>query len=154
MATSRHLPSESIETNHCVRSKDSMKNMFYLTTGITLSLKGDSIPTNGSGHICISAVGDNNSNALICRSIISISGNGNWYLHPTEISTNDSDKIMSSGDVYDRGWSKSIGTDSERYQLVRLRRASYTAEEGVFTCDIPGKFNTPVSVGIYYPCKL
>ena len=41
---------------------------------------------------------------------------------------------------------------------MRLRRGDSIASggralEGVFTCDIPGDTNTPVSVGIYYPSK-
>ena len=39
------------------------------------------------------------------------------------------------------------------HQLVRLRRVSSTAEEGVFTCDIPGDDNTPRSLGVYYPSE-
>ena len=36
----------------------------------------------------------------------------------------------------DRGWTRNRGDDSG-HRLVRLRRASATAEEGVFTCHIP-----------------
>ena len=50
----------------------------------------------------------------------------------------------------DRGWARNGGDDSG-HQLVRLRRVSPTAEEGVFTCDIPGDDNTPRTLGIYYP---
>ena len=44
-------------------------------------------------------------------------------------------------------------------QLVGLRRDGRVASggralEGVFTCNIPGDSNTPVSVGIYYPSEL
>ena len=39
---------------------------------------------------------------------------------------------------------------------MRLRRASATAEEGVFTCHIADDNNTPIAryVGIYYPSEL
>ena len=37
--------------------------------------------------------------------------------------------------------------------LVRLRRFTGTAEEGVFTCHIPGDNNTPRSVGVHYPSE-
>ena len=47
---------------------------------------------------------------------------------------------------------------SETLRLVRLIRVDSIASggralEGVFTCDIPGDTNTPVSVGIYYPSE-
>ena len=122
---------------------------------MTFSLTGnDSIPTNGSGRVLITDINPNgngriNEDALICRSGKPISGDGvgNWYMHPAEMSTNDSDRI-----VNDRGWNRNRGDDSG-HRLVRLRRYSATAEEGVFTCDIPGDFSTPVSVGIYHPSK-
>ena len=53
----------------------------------------------------------------------------------------------------DRGWDRNGAVDSEGHQIVRLRRASGTAEEGVFTCFIPGDINTPIYLGIYYPCE-
>ena len=118
---------------------------------MTFSLRGDSIPTDGSGHVRITAIGDTNGNALICRSGKAISSGGDWYLHPTEMSTNDGARIGSPPP--DRGWSRNRAANSEGHRLVRLRRASDTAEEGVFTCHIPGDFGTPVSVGIYYPSE-
>ena len=36
---------------------------------------------------------------------------------------------------------------------MRLKRFTATAEEGVFTCDIPGDINTPAYLGIYYPSE-
>ena len=129
----------------------------FLATGVTFSLRGnDSIPTDGSGRVLITDInpdGDNDEDALICRSGKPLYGDGvgNWYLHPTEMSTNDGDRIASMPGVPDRGWNRNRGDDSQRYKLVRLRRASATAEEGVFTCDIPEDFGAPISVGIYYP---
>ena len=120
---------------------------------MTFSLNGNSIPTDGSRRVCVTDIGDTNGNVLICRSGIPISSGGNWYLHPTEMSTDDGDRIGSGDGVLDRGWSRNRDTDSEGHQLVRLRRATDAAEEGVLTCDIPGDFDTPVSVGIYYPSK-
>ena len=119
---------------------------------MSLSLNDNSIPTDGSGRVSITDIGDTNGNALICRSGIPISSGGNWYLHPTEISTGDGDRIGSDG-VPDRGWSRNMATDSEGHRLVRLRRATATAEKGVFTCHIPGDFGSPVSVGVYYPSE-
>ena len=40
------------------------------------------------------------------------------------------------------------------HRLVRLRRASATAEEGVFTCAIRDDINIPRSVGVHYPSEL
>ena len=54
----------------------------------------------------------------------------------------------------DRGWSRSRDTDSEGHRLVRLKRCSDAAEEGVFTCHIPGDDNTPRYLGVYYLCEL
>ena len=74
----------------------------YLATGVTFSLRGDSIPTNGSGHVLITDInpsGYNNEDALICRSEIPISGHmqSDWYLHPTEMSLDDGDRISQVG---------------------------------------------------------
>ena len=55
--------------------------------------------------------------------------------------------------IVDRGWSGYRATDSEGHRLVRLRRATDTAEEGVFTCHIPGDDNTPRALGVYYPSE-
>ena len=117
---------------------------------MTFSLRGNSIPTDGSGHVRVTTIGDTNSNALVCRSGKAISSGGNWYLHPTEMSTDDGDRIES---VPERGWHGYLASDLEGHRLVRLRRATDTAEEGVFTCHIPGDFGTPASVGIYYPSE-
>ena len=128
------------------------------SAGVTFSLTGyDSIPTDGSGRVLITDInptGDNNEDALICRSEIDIftSNGGNWFLLPTEISTDDSDRINPVNGNPDRGWLRNRDRDSG-HRLMRLRRASATAEEGVFTCHIPGDINTPRSVGVYYPSE-
>ena len=134
---------------------DTIYNYDYVATGMTFSLNGNSIPTDGSGRVRVTAINDNDEDALICRSGKAISSIGNWYLHPTEMSTDDGDRIVSgvNGVPDPRGWRRNRAIDSERHRLVRLRRATDTAEEGVFTCHIPGDFGTPVSVGIYYPSK-
>ena len=121
---------------------------------MTFSLNGNSIPTDGSGHVCVTDIRNNDETALICHSGKATSSGGNWYLHPTEMSTDGGDRIVSG--VYsipDRGWSRNRAADSEGHRLVRLRRATATAEEGVFTCHIAGDFGTPVSVGVYYPSE-
>ena len=131
--------------------------------GVTLSLRGNSIPTDGSGRIVITDInpdGDNDEDALICQSERSGSI-GDWFLHPTQQTTETSDRIQSNDD---RGWRRNRATvtisASETLRLVRLIRVDSFASggralEGVFTCDIPGDINTstPVSVGIYYPSE-
>ena len=117
-------------------------------SGVTFSLRGDSIPTDGSGHVRIATIGDSNETALICRSEMPTSVNGDWYLHPSQLTTDDGYKIESDS----RGWSRNRDLDSG-HRLVRLRRDSDTAEEGVFTCHIPGDDNTPRALGVYYPSE-
>ena len=125
---------------------------------MTFSLRGDdSIPTGGSGRVLITDInpnGDNNEDALICRSEIDgfTTNGGDWFLHPTEMSTDDDDRINPDNGNPDRGWLRNRGLDSG-HLLVRLRRDSATAEEGVFTCHITGDINTPRSVGVYYPSE-
>ena len=123
-------------------------------SGVTFSLRNASIPSNGSGSVIITDINpseNNNEDALICRSEVPILNGSNWYLHPTNMSTAEDDRIISSPS--DRGWHRNRDIDSEGHRLVRLRRASDTAEEGVFTCNIQGDSNTPRSVGIYYPSE-
>ena len=133
--------------------------------GVTLSLSGSSIPTDGSGRIVITDIdpdGFNYEDTLICLSELQLNSGGNWFLHPTQQTTQDSIRIESFDP---RGWVRDRATitlvlqgvtDSRR--LVRLRRDDSAASggralEGVFTCDIDGDTNTPVSVGIYYPSE-
>ena len=79
---------------------------------MTFSLRGDnSIPTDGSGRVLITDInpdGDNNEDALICRSEIdtftSYGGlTTNWFLHPTEMSIDIGDRIVSPDP---RGWGR------------------------------------------------
>ena len=95
---------------------------------------------------------DDDADALLCQSdVATAAGNANWYLHPTQLSTAEDDRIQSSDP---RGWARNRGINSVEYRLVRLKRHStITAEEGVFTCHIVGDSNTPVSVHIYYPSE-
>ena len=134
---------------------------------MTFTLRGNSITTDGSGRVLITDINpteDNDEDALICRSEIDTftSNGGNWFLHPTEMSTDEGDpnddsdngdRIVSGGGTPDpRGWSRNRDLDSG-HRLIRLRRSSATALEGVFTCDILGDSNTPRSLGIYYPSE-
>ena len=125
---------------------------------MTFALRGNSIPTDGSGRVLITDInpdGDNDVDALICRSEIHHNTfGGNWYLDPTEISTDDGDRINPVNGNADRGWFRNRGLDSEDHRLVRLRRRGFpTALEGVFTCDILGDINAPRFLGIYYPSE-
>ena len=130
--------------------------------GVTLSLRGNSIPTDGSGRIVITDInpdGENDEDALFCRSELSISNNGNWFLHPTQLTTqNTTDGSVRIESTDSQGWRRNRDVLDDHRQLVRLRRDDSIASggralEGVFTCDIPGDSNTPVSVGIYYPSE-
>ena len=126
---------------------------------MTISLRGDPITTDGNARIVITDInpdGDNEEDALICQSeLTTLPNGGNWFLHPTQQTTDDSVRVHS----FDlRGWRRDRATivisATENRRLVRLRRGNSAALEGVFTCDIEGDTNTPVSVGIYYPSEL
>ena len=68
------------------------------------------------------------------------------------MSTNYSDRIAPTVEP-DRGWHTNRDIDSEGHRIVRLKRASDTADEGVFTCNIPSDFNSPRYLGVYYPSE-
>ena len=140
--------------------------LLFILIGMILSLSSNSIPTDGSGRIVITDINpdgnpDNLEDALICQSELALSDGGDWFLHPTQQTTQQTiDERIEATDP--RGWRRNRATlitiitigNSEPRRLVRLRRAdSITSEgralEGVFTCHIPGDTNTPVSVGIY-----
>ena len=131
-----------------------MKTLLPIS-GVTFSLTGyDFIPTDGSGRVPITDINSNENNdeeALICRSEIPISGDGvgDWYLHPTEMNTSSDHRIFPPPR---RGWRRNRD-DESGHRLVRLRRVSDTAEEGVLTCNIPGDTNTPRYLGVYYPSE-
>ena len=128
---------------------------------MTLTLRGSSIATDGNARIVITDInpdGDNNVDALLCLSEIPVSVNGEWYLHPTQQTTETSDRIQANDP---RGWRRNREIVTGGRRLARLRRDDTAAMgnndralEGVFTCNIPGDTNTPVSVGIYYPSEL
>ena len=135
--------------------------LLFILIGVILRLRGSSIPTDGSGRIVITDINpDGNPNnledALICQSeLTTLSDGSNWYLHPTNQTTDVSKKIIHTDP---RGWKRNRAEQNaviDNRRLVRLRRAASggRALEGVFTCDIEGDNNTPVSVGIYYPSE-
>ena len=131
--------------------------------GVTLSLRSSSVSTDGSGHIVITDInpGDpyNYEDALICQSeLLTLSARGDWFLHPTQQTTQVTNNGSISMESNDALWCRTRATitisGNETCQLVRMiRYESYAsggrALEGVFTCHIDGDSNTPVSVGIY-----
>ena len=122
----------------------------YLFSGV-LSLRGASLPTDGSGRILITDInpsGINNDDALTCHIGIGEFETGNFFLHPTNQSTNDADSIKSRRDG--RGWDRRRDRDSNGNRLVFLRRVSDTALEGVVTC---GDDEATISIGVYYPSE-
>ena len=133
-----------------------MTNTILTHVDLTLSLHVsgyDSIPTDGSGRILITDIGNSSESALICTcqsDMIGNVGTSNWYLHPTQLGISESDVISSTGT---EGWETNRAT-SDDGRVVRLMRVSDSAKEGIFTCHIPGCNNSPVPVGIYYPSEL
>ena len=112
---------------------------------LTLRNTNKFIPVDGSGRILIADIGYDIRNALNCSSLDVGAQEGSWYLHPTAKTNIFNFSINYSH----RGW-----YENKDYNAVRLWRDSGTiAEEGVFTCNIIGDRNTPVSVGIYYNSK-
>ena len=105
------------------------------------------IPTDGSGRILITDIGSDNDNALICRTNTPNPGNGDYYLHPSMVTTSNSDRIESTDS---RGWTRNR---DQVNTLARLRRHSTSWTEGVFTCQFSGISDPPISVGVYYPSE-
>ena len=74
--------------------------LLFILIGVTLSLRGGPILTDGSGRIVITDINpDGNPNnledALFCQSDEPTSVSGNWYLHPTQQTTDNSNRIQS-----------------------------------------------------------
>ena len=127
----------------------------YFASGVYFSLRGVNISNTGDECVLIT---DIEEEALICHSEIPLSHTrskrGDWYLHPTQMSTDEADRINNHKDIDpDRGWLRNRAYDSEGHRVLRLKRASDTAEEGVFTCNITGDINNPRYLGIYYPSE-
>ena len=121
--------------------------------GVEFFLQGQQITTDGNGVANINDIGDNNNDALICqseRTSSSVSEFGHWYLDPDTLTTSWYNRIES---MDSRGWNRNRATDLDGHRLVRLMRASPTAEEGRFTCDIPGDIDSTRSLRVLYPSK-
>ena len=98
------------------------------------------------------------ANGLICQSQTKTTtatplGDGDWYLHPEDQTTTESDRIQTDGD---RGWRRTRATNTNNFRRVILRRqpAPETALEGRFTCEITGDSNPIRSLYVLYPSKL
>ena len=92
---------------------------------------------------------------LICQSenetTASTIGSGNWFLHPEDQTTAESDKILRGGD---RGWFRNKTTTDFNYTRVSLKRQLLqTALEGRFTCTITGDSNPIRSIYVLYPSE-
>ena len=95
------------------------------------------------------------ANGLICQSDRTTTEanlwNANWFLHPENQTTAESDKILSGGD---RGWSRIRNTTDSNYKQGILRRQPpETALEGRFTCRITGDSNPIKSIYVLYPSE-
>ena len=79
----------------------------------------------------------------------------NWYYNTDSLSTAEEDRI----DLIDRerGWSNSPAFENglrlQRLLSTRFRGVDGNPLEGVFTCEIVGDSDSPISVGIYYPSE-
>ena len=129
-------------------------------TGVTFSLRGDSISTSGDVMLNINDIGGDNANAVVCQSerpSSEVSRFANWYIDPDGTSPNaDNDAHRLSAEDFEAvGWNRER-TDNRNNdpQVTNLRRQSPTAVEGYFTCQISDDTNTPSGLFILYPCEL
>ena len=135
--------------------------------GVEFLLRGDSIPTDGSGRLLITGIslhnGQNSTSdddALFCHATKDVAmirelNIGDWYLE-TDFETTTPYGKRIDGDN-DQGWTRSRSTVNIlniSYRLVRLRKVSETAVEGKFTCHIPRDSNNNKSLLILYPSEL
>ena len=113
-------------------------------------LNYDNIPTDGSGRILISDIGEGNTDSLICvTDDPGTDSTSEWYYDPTSPTTDPAVRIQT---IDSRGWLRNRGETSDEFRLIRLRRdiSETDSVEGVFTCDIAVDTGPPISVGIYY----
>ena len=153
-----------------------MECSWVFCIGVEFSLRGRSIPTDGSGRLLITDTSlhnrqsstSNEEKALICRSSrnvgeikdVSPGVSSFWYLDPevkTTANTISGEKISKESDS--RGWFRKEGhvhvngEGSPFHRVVRLNRVSETALEGKFTCYITGDSNNNKSLLILYPSE-
>ena len=123
--------------------------------GLSLSHNHQSIPTDGTGRISVTAIIKNihqSRGGLSCLyEATRFSRNTPivWYLNDTEIRRYG---YSSAGST---GWITFIGISNQSVKATLHRDSSGTAIEGVFRCCIQDRSTSSisefVSVGIYYP---
>ena len=121
--------------------------------GVEFYLNGQQIPTDGSGTVDLTNIGNSDTASLECRSELASEtlGNGDWFLEPERTSGTNTDPSNRVGEEDDgRGWEVSREVVDGR-RVVRLKRVSDTALEGTFTCDISNDSNSPRSLRILHP---
>lgn len=76
-------------------------------------------------------------------------GTTNWYYNPTSFSLDRDDRIINLSEENDDGWFR---TRDIQNGVVRLFRNDNIASpvEGVFTCEVAGDPDSPISLGVYY----
>ena len=130
-------------------------------------LRGESIPTDGSGRLLITDISLHNGSistsdeeALICHSSRDVAelhilpSHGDWYLD-SEIESNTTTTSAERITRKDgRGWTRNRGNSENRqYRVARLKRVLETPVEGKFTCHIPKDDNNNRFLFILYPSK-
>ena len=121
--------------------------------GVEFYLNGQQIPTDGSGTVDLTNIGNSDTASLECRSELASEtlGNGDWFLEPERTSGTNTDPSNRIGEEEDgKGWEVSREVVDGR-RVVRLKRVSDTALEGTFTCDISNDSNSPRSLRILHP---
>ena len=107
---------------------------------VFLSLNGAVIPNHG--YVAISDIGSSDNTALLCntdrRPLFGIYSGGDWY---------EPDKTIVDG-YHVPGVTRNRGPF-----VVRLKRTTGTALEGIYWCSVPDAASTPqtVYVGLYNP---
>ena len=133
-----------------------------------ISLRGEPIPTDGSGRLLITDISHHNGSistsdehALVYRSSKNVAEGrihsyaGDWYLNP-EIGSATSTARGSRINHDDHGWTWNRGhvnITGDLHRAVRLKRVSEAAVEGKFTCHILNDINNNKSLLILYPSE-
>ena len=126
-----------------------MMTSSYYVGALSLGLVGyTDLPTDGSGRILISDIGQLDSAALTCvTDDLGTSTSSDWFYDPMSPTTAHSNFVWG---IDPRGWRRNRGTTYDGFPLIRLGRNIFRADsiERVFTCDIDVDTGPPISVGI------
>jgi len=116
---------------------------------MTFSLRGDdSIATDGSGRVLLTAIGFSRDNSLICESDhASSKDTSDWYINPVSQSTALEDRIMNTES---QGWTRNRNSTNGILLIRRRVENPLPSLEGVLTCKIEEDPMSPISVGVYY----